>query len=140
MAKGSCSAISCGPSKHFVPAVLSTSLMAVNPHRINVVDPDSKEDSLKSSSLIIPPDVSVTSVVEVSGVPAPSSHGEAESETSFPTAMSSPVTSAWDADDANSLFSEDEEVVRVSLGAADEGYVVNSDDDSFEIIEDSDSD
>lgn len=56
--------------------------------------------------------------------------------------MSSPVSSRpWDAD---SLFSDDdEEVVRVSLGAADEGYAVHSDhsdDDSFEIIEDSESD
>lgn len=114
----------------------------LNLYRINVVDPDSKEDSLKSSSLIIPPDVSVTSVVELTEAIAPSSHGEAESETSFPTGMSSPVSShsrLWDGDDDNSLFSDEEEVVRVSLGAADEGYNVNSDDDSFEMIEDSDS-
>lgn len=110
-------------------------------NRINVVEPDSKEDSLKSSSLIIPPDVSVISGVEVTREAAPSSHGEAETESSFPTAMSSPVSSRpWDADDVNSLFSDDEEVVRVSLGAADEGYAMHSDDDSFEIIEDSDSD
>lgn len=114
----------------------------LNLYRLNVVDPDSKEDSLKSSSLIIPPDVSVTSVVELTEAIAPSSQGEAESETSFPTGMSSPVSShsrLWDGDDDNSLFSDEEEVVRVSLGAADEGYNVNSDDDSFEMIEDSDS-
>lgn len=74
--------------------------------------------------------------------PTPSADDEVEIESNFlPTGMTSPVSSRpWDMDDDNSLFSEDEEIVRISEHAGDAGYAVESDDDSFEIIEDSDSD
>lgn len=63
--------------------------------------------------------------------------------TSMPTAMTSPVSSRpWDNFDNNSLFSDDEvEIVHVP-GDGPEGYGIYSDDDddSFEIIEDSEAD
>lgn len=73
----------------------------------------------------------------------PSGNDESEIESNFlPTAMTSPVSSRpWDVNDDDSLFSDDEEIVRVPADhASGEGYSVESDDDSFEIIEDSDAD
>ena len=110
-----------------------------------MVEPDSKDDSLKSSSLIIPPDASGVSgpADEMQEQPSTSTgNDESELESNFaPTGMTSPVSSRpWDRDD-DSLFSDDEEIVRVpALRADEEGYSVESDNDSFEIIEDSDAD
>ncbi|KAJ9101220.1 hypothetical protein QFC21_003439 [Naganishia friedmannii] len=113
---------------------------------ISVVEPASKEGSLDSSSLIIPTDVSIdhaqaSNLAHVMTPTSTSAPDEVEVEsTSNPTAMSSPVSSRpWD---ENSLFSDDEvEIVQVP-GDGSEGYAIYSDDDddSFEIIEDSEAD
>ncbi|KAJ9110659.1 hypothetical protein QFC19_001488 [Naganishia cerealis] len=115
---------------------------------IHVVEPASKEGSLHSSSLIIPTDVSASTHSNAAGtviLPTSTSapdDAETGSASAVPTAMTSPVSSRpWDISDDNSLFSDDEEVVLVPDDGPD-GYAIYSDDDedSFEIIEDSEAD